>query len=130
MCPCVNRSAVLKKSSGTCAFSAAAKKPLQSLGRREMLTSPVTGSLRMNTYWVSKLKAAGSRTAWLQPLVKSMTVCDMVNLFVGSLSLCVLLFGLAGMSVRAWLSQLWSLDDCCGLKKRRSCCKWTQNTSP
>jgi hypothetical protein len=40
----------------------------------------------------------------------------MVGLLVGRLSLCVLFSGLAGISVRAWPSQLWRLDDGCGLK--------------
>src|SRR5207244_7840520 len=63
-----------RKSGGTSAASRTSKNCFQLLqfGSPDRITSPVTASRRMNTSSPSKRNSAGSRTAWLPPLVKSL----------------------------------------------------------
>src|SRR5215469_16329630 len=61
------------KSSGTASF-AMAKKLCHESGRRDKITSPVSGSCRMKTSVPPKRNSEGRRTAWLLPLRNSFAV--------------------------------------------------------
>src|SRR5258707_5476169 len=68
------RSREARKSAGMSTASARAKRSCQEPGLRERMTSPVSGSLRMNTSGEEKRKSEGKRTAWLRPFLKSLAV--------------------------------------------------------
>src|SRR6267143_5077139 len=67
------RSREARKSAGMSTASARARSS-QEPGLRERMTSPVSGSLRMNTSGEEKRKSEGKRTAWLRPFLKSLAV--------------------------------------------------------
>src|ERR1700719_586444 len=74
------RSRKARKSAGISTVSARAKRSSQEPGLRERMTSPVLGSLRMNTSGEEKRKSEGRRTAWLRPFLKSLAILRMAAL--------------------------------------------------
>src|ERR1700730_15655731 len=74
------RSREARKSAGISTMSARAKRSSQEPGLRERMTSPVSGSLRMNTSGEEKRKSEGKRTAWLRPFLKSLAILRMTAL--------------------------------------------------
>src|SRR5437667_12085639 len=71
-----------KEQSGTTRLAATERNrmaALQFAGLRDRITSPVRGLRSMKTSLVSKRNAAGRRTAWLRPLVKTLAFCRTIN---------------------------------------------------
>src|SRR5882762_10198972 len=73
------RSREARKSAGMSTASARARSS-QEPGLRERMTSPVSGSLRMNTSHEVKRKSGGKRTARLRPFLKSLAILGMAYL--------------------------------------------------
>src|SRR6202171_6212116 len=71
---------VKREFAGISTVSARAKRSSQEPGLRERMTSPVSGSLRMNTSGEEKRKSEGKRTAWLRPFLKSLAILRMTAL--------------------------------------------------
>src|SRR6266700_8099273 len=76
------------KSVGTPILSASSKKSSHDSGRRDRITSPLSGSRRMYTSEPSKRYSTGSRTAWLRPFRNILAVRGMVYIVVYTIEAC------------------------------------------